>query len=287
MKKLLIIAFPLAIVAGCKDYKPEMEQAIMERDSVYMVSEAKDSSINAFLSTLTEIETNLDSITQSQEAIAVDANDKVEFNKDIRTRINQNISVINELLVKDKTMIASLNAKLRSSNFNIASLKKMMAKLNADIAAKDSELVNLNMQLTDIRLIVDNMSHSMDSLNSVNLQKETTINEKTTQLNTAYWSIGTYKQLKASNILNKQGGFLGLGKDKVLKTNFNNDAFNQIDITKVMSFDINSKSARVLTNHPTDSYKLEKDAKGVFTKLTIVDTARFWKASKYLVIVTG
>lgn len=60
-----------------------------------------------------------------------------------------------------------------------------------------------------------------------------------------------------------------------------------IDITKVQSFDINNKNAKVVTNHPSDSYKMEKDAKGVILKLEITDPTRFWKASKYLVIVTG
>src|SRR6187397_1075480 len=87
----------ISLLAACKDYKPEMEQAMMERDSVQMMSEAKDSSINAFLETLTQIETNLDSITQNQEAISMDAKENVEFNKDIRQRINQNITFINEL----------------------------------------------------------------------------------------------------------------------------------------------------------------------------------------------
>jgi hypothetical protein len=287
MKKIFFIGIPLALCAGCKDYKPEMERALMERDSVYMLSEAKDSSINAFLATLTEIETNLDSITQKQETITMETGDKTEFNKDIRSRINQDIVIINELLEKNKALVETLNTKLRNSNYNIASLKKMIDKLNGDIAVKDSELVALNTQLVEFRLTVDNMNRSMDSLHVENQQRDAVINEKITQLNTAYWSIGTYKQLKANNILNKQGGFLGLGKEKVLKSNFNNEAFNQIDITKVLSFDVNSKNARVITNHPTDSYKLEKDAKGVVTKLEITDPSKFWKASKYLVIVTG
>ncbi len=287
MKKINIILVAFALLSSCKDYKPEMEQALIERDSVLLMSEAKDSSINAFLGTLNEIETNLDSITRNQEAIATASGDKVEFSKDIRERINQNIAIINELLEKNKLMIGSLNEKLRKSNVNISSLKKMIEKLNSDIAAKDAELASLNVQLTDYRMMVDNLNRSMDSLNVQNQQKESVINDKTAKLNTAYWAIGNYKQLKASNILNKQGGFLGMGKEKVLKKDFNNDGFNTIDITQVLSFDINNKSAKIVTNHPSDSYTLEKDAKGVILKLQITDPTRFWKASKYLVIVTG
>lgn len=287
MKKLIIFISAFSMLTGCKDYKPEMERALMERDSIMLIGEAKDSSINTFLETLTQIESNLDSITQNQAAITEASDEKVEFNKDIRERINQNIIFINDLLEKNKEMINTLNEKLRKSNYNIGSLKKMIDKLNADIAAKDSELVMLNTDLNSLRLSVDSLNNSVAELRIQNQEKETVISDKVTQLNTAYWAIGDYKQLKASNILNKEGGFLGLGKEKVLRKDFNNDGFNKIDITQVLSFDINNKSAKVVTNHPSDSYTLQKDEKGKILKLEISDPTRFWKASKYLVIVTG
>ncbi len=287
MKNIFIPICALALLAGCKDYKPEMERALMERDSIMLIGEAKDSSINTFLETLTQIEANLDSITQNQEAITESSGENVEFNKDIRERINQNIVFINDLLEKNKEMITTLNEKLRKSNYNIGSLKKMIDKLNADIAAKDSELSALNVTLDGLRLEVDSLNSSVADLRIQNEQKETVISEKVTELNTAYWAIGDYKQLKASNIIDKQGGFLGLGKEKVLRKDFNNQGFNQIDITQVKSFDINHKSVKVITNHPSDSYTLEKNEKGVIMKLEITDPTRFWKASKYLVIVTG
>jgi predicted nucleic acid-binding Zn-ribbon protein len=282
----LIITISLTL-SGCKDYKPEMERAMMERDSVMMMSIAKDSSINAFLETLNQIELNLDSITQKQQAISADTRAEVEFNKDIRERINQNIAFINEVLEKNKNMIASLNAKLKSSNINLASLKNMVEKLNADILKKDEELLALNEDIMLLRDQMSGMSRTIDSLRIENTQKENVISTKTTQLHTAYWTIGTYKQLKSKNILNKKGGFIGLGREQVLKKDFNNDAFNVIDITKVTRFDINSKSVKVVTNHPSGSYRLDKDAKGVVVALEITDPVRFWSASKYLVIVTG
>jgi DNA repair exonuclease SbcCD ATPase subunit len=285
---LLTISISAALAfAGCKDYKPEMERALMERDSVMILSKVKDSSIDTFLQTLNEIELNLDSITQNQNAISIDSKEKVEFNKDIRERINSNINIINELLEKNKSMMSSLEKKLRNSNINIASLKNMVDKLNSDIALKDQELAALNVELENLRAVVDNMNRTVDSLNTENKQKEQVINIKVAELQTAFWVKGTYKQLKASNVLNKKGGFLGIGKAKVVKQDFNNDAFTQIDITLVNRIDINNKSAKMITSHPSDSYKLEKDAKGIITHLQITDPSRFWKASKYLVIVIG
>jgi hypothetical protein len=254
-----------------------MEQALMQRDSVIMMGMAKDSSINEFLNTLTTIETNLDSITRSQNAISMETEGKTEFSQDIRERIYQDIELINRLLQSNKELMGTLQEKLRKSNNTISSLRAMVAKLEADL---------INTQLTDLRLIVDGLNLALDSMSRQNIAKEQVIADQTGKLNTAYWTIGTYKELRDKNILSKEGGFLGIGKEKVLKRDFDSDNFTQVDITKTESIDINQKSATVITNHPSDTYVLEKE-NDMITKLVIKDPARFWKASKFLVIVTG
>lgn len=275
-----------SIVSSCKDYKPEMEQAMMQRDSILMMSMAKDSSINEFLNTLTTIETNLDSITRSQNAISMETEGKTEFSQDIRERIYQNIDLINRLLESNKEMMSGLQEKLRKNNYTISSLREMVAKLEADLINKDAQIADLNKQLTDLRLVVDGLNLALDSMSRQNMTKEQIIADQTGKLNTAYYTMGTYKQLRDKNILSKEGGFLGIGKQQVMKRDFDSEAFTLVDITKTESIEINSKSAKVLTNHPSDTYTLEKE-NDMFTKLVIKDPARFWKASKFLVIVTG
>ena len=44
-----------------------------------------------------------------------------------------------------------------------------------------------------------------------------------------------------------------------------------------------SKSARLLTTHPSDSYTIVKDASGQ-CELKITNSAKFWSVSKYLVV---
>lgn len=287
MKYTLITLLALATLYGCKDYKPEMERAMMERDSIMMLGMAKDSSINAFIESLNQIEVSLDSVTRNQQTIEMESGGQVEMSSDIRDRIHQDISMLSEVLEKNKEQLAALESKLKKANFNIGSLKKMIEKLNADITTREQQIVLLNEQILGMGSSIDSLNRSVDSLRVTNQQKEQVIDEKITQLNTAYWTIGTYKQLKESNVLNKKGGFIGIGKAEVVKSDFNRDAFNKIDITGVSTFDINHKSPKIISTHPSDSYKLNKDEKGLVKNLEITDPARFWSASKYLVIVTG
>lgn len=258
-----------------------------ERDSILVVNEAKDSSLNSFIETLNEIEINLDSITQAQNAISMDTKNSTEFNQDIRDRISTNISLIGDLLKENQDKIETLNSQLRKSNINLAALRKKLDRLTEDLQKKDAEISVLNEQLLEMKLIVETLNVSVDSLNTQNQTKESIIADQTNQINTAYYITGNYKDLKAKNIISAEGGFLGIGKEKLLKQDFNTDSFIKIDITKVTEFVLNNKSIKVVTNHPTDSYTLVKDDKDIVTSLKVTNPTRFWKTSKYLVIITG
>jgi len=283
---ILVLLVALLSFSACKDYKPEMEQALMERDSILMVNEAKDSSLNEFLETLNVIELNLDSITQAQNAISMDTKNTVEFSQDIRDRIGANIMVIGNLLLENQDKIEQLNAQLNKSNINLSALRRQVARLKTDIELKDVEIAELNQKLLDMNLAIEGLNLSIDSLNKINSSKENLITEQINQINTAYYVIGTYKELKEKNIISAEGGFLGIGKEKVLKPDFNTDSFTKIDITKVKEFVLNNKNIKVVTNHSSDSYELEKDDE-VIIKLKVTNTTGFWRASKYLVIITG
>jgi len=85
-------------------------------------------------------------------------------------------------------------------------------------------------------------------------------------------------------VLTKEGGVLGLGREKVLKPDFNSKAFTSIDITKVQTIPLSSTGAQVITNHPSDSYTI--DIKGdQVSDIRILDPEKFWASSKYLVVV--
>ena len=71
--------------------------------------------------------------------------------------------------------------------------------------------------------------------------------------------------------------------DVLKSSNFNRDYFTKIDIRVDKEIKLYSKSAKILTNHPANTYTLTKDAKGEYV-LRITNPTQFWSASKYLVI---
>lgn len=114
----------------------------------------------------------------------------------------------------------------------------------------------------------------MDILQDDNAQKANTINTQDKQLNTAWYVFGTKKELKEQNIL---------VNGKVLQGNFNKNYFTKVDIRSLKAIKLYSKSAKLLTMHPSSSYKLERDAQGQYV-LNITNPQLFWSTSKYLVV---
>ena len=209
------------------------------------------------------------------------------MNQEVKDRINFNIQVIGELLQRNTSIIESLNKELSGNDLTIASLRKKINQLTEENAKKDQEIGLLKAESSTLKTQIEGLARSVDSMYVETQQRDIIIKQKTDQLNTAYYVLGTYKELNSKKVMKKEGGFLGLGKDKVLESDLNPDAFTKLDITKLNAIPINAKTAKVITNHPVDSYKLNTDIKGNIKSLEITNTAKFWKSSKYLVIVTG
>ena len=66
--------------------------------------------------------------------------------------------------------------------------------------------------------------------------------------------------------------------------NFDKEYFTKIDIRIDKEIKLYSKSAKMLTSHPSSAYTLERDVNKQYV-LRITDPQLFWSTSKYLVIL--
>jgi septal ring factor EnvC (AmiA/AmiB activator) len=282
MKKYLLI-IPIALAFGCHDYKADIDKLQKEKQDLVQSTNYKDSTLMSYINEINEIETNISSIEQKQANISENSKTSELKGSQIE-RINENIKAINDLMKENKDRIAVLNNKLKNSNIKIGEFQKMVASLNEQIGEKDKQLADLNTKLESLNTEVAKLNTDVGTLTASNTERQATIEDQTTKLHTAYYTTGTFKELQTKQVVNKEGGFLGIGRNKKVKTNFNSSAFNTIDITKTSTIPLDAKDASVLTNHPTDSYTIEHKGKEV-SNLTITDPEKFWKASKYLVVV--
>jgi uncharacterized coiled-coil protein SlyX len=284
--KLTALCFVFVLsFASCTDYKPEVDRLNRERDSLINVGTKKDSTIDSFLGDFNAIESSLDSINQIHAAITLDRKRDPEMGGTVKDRIKRNMESINQLLDQNSQRIAELTRKLNGSNVKSKQLEKMIASLNMKIAERDSMIAGLNNQLGDARIEITGLRTNVETLNATIADKERVIEERTNTLNTAYYIVGTFKQLRDKKVLSKKGGFLGIGRNNSVNADFDNSQFTKVDIRQLANIPVDAKEVKIVTNHPGNAYKIEKN-KNKVSAIQIADANMFWSSSKYLVVVT-
>lgn len=278
MKKLIIFAACAAMFVGCGQKKENAaEQYAL--DSLQNIIEQKDTELDELMGTFNEIQDGFDQINEAQGR--VDMLRKEGEGNSAKESINETMGFIKQTLEENKSKIADLQEKLNSSTLNANKLKEMIAKFEKQLDEKTAEIENLRAAIEEKDIKIAELDDAVTGLKyeneEVKAQKEATeqiAKNQDAQLNTAYYMYGTSKELKEYGVL---------AKGEVLQGTFNKNDFIKIDIRKTTIIPLESKSADLLTNHPAGSYTLLKDSKGEYT-LKISDAAKFWSASKYLVI---
>lgn len=289
--KNLIISSSLLLVAGlilssCNKETAEHDRFVQKLDSLNIIITERDSTINELFASFDEIETNLDSVAFRQNIISTEVEkQKGEVKDDAKQHINTQIAAINSLMEQNRQKIEELNIKLKKYSIRINKFQKMVNSLNEEIAQKTNELQSLNEKLNAANAQLTELQTSIGTLTTTNSSQLQQIAEKTEQLHTAYYVVGKSKDLVTMNVIDKTGGVLGVGKTSKLNADISSGNFIKIDYTQVINIPINSKKAKLITEHPSNSYILDKDDKGdQFTNLRITQPETFWSTSKYLVI---
>lgn len=279
MKKILFIAFCLVAIVACKNEKTTSpEPRIMQNDSLQKIIEQRDQEINDMMGILNDVEEGFHAINKAEDRMTI-AKDGEGENK--QAQIRENIQFIQQRMEQNRELIAKLQQQMRESSFKSSELKRTVDNLIKQMQEKDNQLKQLRAELEakDIHIAeldqtIEDLNTNVSDLKSESEQKSQTIDSQDKQLNTAWFAFGTKKELKAQNIL---------VKGKVLQGNFNKSYFTKIDIRVEKEIKLYSKSAKILTMHPSSSYTLTTDAKDQYV-LRITNPQLFWSTSKYLVI---
>ncbi len=281
MKKLLIIAcVATAFLTGCKEKKttPDMTNTY-QTDSLNDIIAQKDSEINDMLGTLNDIEDGFRKINEAENRMSLAKSGEGASRKQ---QLKENIQFIAERMKQNKELIAKLQKQLANSSLQGGQLKKTIENLTRQLEEKDKQLQSLRAELDgkDVHIAeldetINNLNTNVNNLTTDNAKKTETINTQDKQLNTAWYVFGTKKELKGQHIIED---------GKVMNGNFNKNYFTKIDIRNVTEIKLYSKSARLLTAHPSSSYLLVRDANKQYT-LQIQNPQLFWSTSKYLVVL--
>ena len=282
MKKIFFLALLSSpFFFSCGTGLTEAEQA--HEDSLKNANQnlsgqvvAKDSAIFGFIRSFNEIQENLD-VIKDKEKLLTTSSQTGELDQNQKDKIIGDIQSIYDLMVKNKQKLSSVNKKLKKANLRIAEFEKMIERMNNQIAEKDAEISELKSTLEKMNVELSEVTMNYEAAQEM-------LEEKTGKLNTAFYAFGTSKELIKQGVLTKEGGFIGMGKAEKLKSDFNKSYFTQIDVSETSSIPLACSKAKLITVHPSDSYKFD-GPEGKIEKLVITNPEEFWSASKYLVIV--
>ena len=282
MKKIMLTALTLAmlLVTSCQEErKASVVAENSVADSLQKVIVQKDNEINNMMSTLSQIQEGFREIAEAENRVNI-VKDGERTNK--AQQIRENIAFISNTMKHNRELIEKLRQQVRESSLKSDQLKSTIENMVKQLEEKDQQLMLLrneleakNIHITELDQTITNLNKDVSNLTTESEKKSQTISNQDMQLNTAWFVFGTKKELKEQHIIED---------GKVLRANFNKSYFTKIDIRVDKEIKLYSKSANVMTPHPSSSYTLDRDANKQYV-LRITNPELFWSTSKYLVVV--
>jgi len=287
LKSTLLILLLMPFLWQCTQ-GPSREELKEQNDSLAQLTARKDSQMNQLVNTIGDIEATLSVIKEKEKIIALRAREGRE-DEQTANEITEDIRLIYDLMVQNKERIETLEKQLEKSGVENNRLRKLIDNLNETLRQKNKEIQELNKLVKEKNQEIDNMQYaltdmelSLDSIKEVNEQAREQLQSTKDSIYTAYYAIGTRKELKEKNIINKDG-FLFFGKTEVLKEDFDEEYFKPVDIRETDTLELFQPNVEVLTSHPAESFELQQIENGNQV-LVVKDKDAFWSISKYLVV---
>lgn len=250
--------------------KQELATALEERDEL--------------LALVKEVSVGLEQIKQLENIMTIAVSNPNE-NPGQKVQILSDISRLKEKIQQRKEQLYNLEAKLRNSTINNKELKETIEALRIQIDSQIEEIESLRQKLTAANEQIEVLNNAVDSLNTTvsavkserDAAQEASINLEN-ELNTCYYVVASKSDLKSHNII--ESGFLR--KTKLMKGDFDKGFFVISDKRMLTTLPLNTKKAKILTNHPEASYEvIEEDGQKV---IKITNPEQFWSLTNYLVV---
>ena len=272
-----------------------------DQKKTYMAqtTEEKSAREKAVMDSYDRIESNLARISQHENMIQENMADAENTSTLVpEERIQNEISMIEQLINENNMLIASLNSQIDEKDSRLASYEKttrdlkarvgeykeMVDALVADKAALQRSLDETNIAKSNLEIKVSDLGNEVAHKTTVIEDQNQLLLDKERKLNTAYYTVGTYKELRDQNIVEKEGGFLGINREKTLANGLDTKYFREIDIREITQIPVDAKRCEIITDQDPSSYSLVYE-NGLVSSLKITDPVKFWGKSKYLVVV--
>jgi len=294
----------IAIVAGMGGFIYYQYTGITKRDAqISTLSEEKavvenanqqlTTNLNEVTSTIEEVANKLQDVRKLHVAINDLATSSATTETSKKGQLLSDIAAIESQLERDKKDLSSLTSRIKQSGVKIKSLETMVANLKKELDKNVQQVTELRTALEQkdqqLRTTQNTLKETETTLASVKTELNDTSSELTETKNTlqdtrntAYFAVGTKRELIDRNVIDEHGR---LFKSLTLAGDINESGFNKIDITKDSEFTVTckAKNVKVIPQRSETSYTVEASGDNQ-SVIKITDPEKFWKI-KYMAVI--
>lgn len=234
-----------------------------------------DSIVNLYALYIQKIKDNINEINK-QELIINNKKNNPDFIEKDTTDIIKSIKILSKKLQENESMILALNNAVKLEKDKNSQFVSKVTDLREEIAQSNREVYYLKEEL-------NSMNASFEAIfKKYNLQNKK-ISDLNQKLNEVAYVIGSKSELLDNGVLTKSGGLIGIGKTRKLNSDLNTDYFTYVSKYKFQNILLGYKTVRLMTAHPTSSYRLSTSNE-IIDSLIIINQDDFWRNSKFLVV---
>lgn len=279
---LVVVAVLLLAVIGILTVKYRQQSA--QYDQTRKSEEEVRTQFNAALQSIAEIQDSLIAITPEEtrlRGLSQGAETGGRVTETQKEQMLDRISTLKESIRNTNQRIRDLEKSLKGSQAEVVGLRRIIDNLKKAVAEREQTIQLLTNQVDQLNVTVRGLQANVAQGEKKISQQRQMIDEKTREIGTIYYVIGTKDDLKKRGIIVERGGVIGLGKSTQLSGAFQGD-FSSLNTDDQHELVIPGREPQVLSAQTKSSYDLSIGENQ--STLRILDTTEFRKI-KYLVIM--
>lgn len=282
LKGILVPMAAAAMLVACESGPSEAELAAKaENERLKSELVGRDSLISEMSLSFDEIEKNIALMDEREKVLGENA--EGDLNMDKRQKMVRDLQLMNGLMQQSRDRIAELTKRLDKSKIEAGGLRKKLKDLDLQLATRDSMIGSMKEELLARDFKIEQVNQQLTAIELEVAKREAFIEQQTNEMNTAWYVVGTSKELEERGVVTKKGGVIGLGKTTELSPEVAAKEFKAVDVRETSRVALGVKKAHLVTEHPKNSYTIVEQGDEL-AYLEIKDPAAFWKLSKYMVV---
>ena len=278
---VLALAASCVLIACENGPSPGELAARSETERLKNELQGRDSLIGEMALSFDDIEKNIMLMDQREKVLSENA--EGELNMDKRKKMVRDLQLMNGLMQESRERIAELTKRLDKSKVETGGLRKKLKALDLMLASRDSSISSMKDELLARDFKIEQVNEQLTAIELEVAKQEAYIEQQTNEMNTAWYVVGTSKELEDQGVVTRSGGLIGIGKTAAMNGEVAIDRFKAVDVRQTSRVPLGVKKAQLVTEHPKGSYAIVEEGDEL-AYLEIKDPAAFWRLSKYMVV---